>query len=636
MLIQHLTEKQCRGIIDEAAWRSPVQLASSCGIKLTCDENTLLFVSKCQGTVATISFALSSYDANNSWMIRKAIDHFLMQNTNVAELVTYLTDESELPLLDNGVYRFEKIGMIPEGLQDSRGQRYDLYVFGCPVETKIPLLFQGLPFDCLTFPVVLDKILPTRYGNSSAITFIDNAKRLSISYSMLPHVIAELERRLNLQSSQGEIVALTGDGNPFWLLSCLAILHSGNTLLPVESIGDTPNQRVPFKKAFTSDLQGNDCALPPDKAIPSLPVYTETIAAIDLATSCKENRKPTVAKPECIAIIAETSGTYGYGKPTLITHANITASLAHAMLTIDKFVSPGKEVVFPCMPPYHAYSIVCGLLAPLVYGAEINYGPIDNDNLIKRYKFVKPSVLITVPSVMKSALRISDNNLQSPEPSPLKLGIIGGSQIDQKLVSASKKSKIPLLHGYGLTECTSVVGCELIEDGEVKPLDDSWNSCFCHSKIKNGEIEVLGNVVAKGYFCGKQFYGKYTTGDSAHFEESHLHIDGRSDGAIVLENGNKIFPEQIEQKLSRFESIREVQVFANRKNGSITLGAQIAPTDRANMDSVKQDVEIYNASVPSYEQIMLICYQDIESFPRASLGKIKRMTDSKAKQGEPQ
>ena len=155
-------------------------------------------------------------------------------------------------------------------------------------------------------------------------------------------------------------------------------------------------------------------------------------------------------------------------------------------------------------------------------------------------------------------------------------------------------------------------------------------------RIENGEIQVRGSSVMKGYLdMPKETEetledGWLHTGDKGYLDEDgFLFINGRVKNLIILSNGENISPEEIENKLALDPLVGEV-VITGENNG---LTARIyADQDAVQMKNLTGDdvraylqnlLDTYNRSQPTYRQITGLVVRK-NPFIRNATGKIKR------------
>ena len=150
--------------------------------------------------------------------------------------------------------------------------------------------------------------------------------------------------------------------------------------------------------------------------------------------------------------------------------------------------------------------------------------------------------------------------------------IAGGAPFDSKIERKFNDFGIHIVQGYGLTETSPVISAENDKYGkygsvgipmknvEVKIVDKDENGI--------GEITVKGPNVMLGYYENEEatkevlIDGWFHTGDLGYIdEEGFLFITGRKKDMIVLKNGKKVFPEELETLINRNEEIEESFVY---------------------------------------------------------------------------
>lgn len=144
-----------------------------------------------------------------------------------------------------------------------------------------------------------------------------------------------------------------------------------------------------------------------------------------------------------------------------------------------------------------------------------------------------------------------------------------------------------------------------------------------------GEIYVKGTNVMLGYYNEPEatavaFDGEwFKTGDYGYIDsEGFLFIRGREKNLIILSNGKNVSPEELEDKLSRIEYVKEVLVY--EENGFITaemfLNEEDFPDAR---QRIKGDIDEFNRKMPLFKNIGKYKIRDDE-FPKTTTLKIVR------------
>ena len=162
-----------------------------------------------------------------------------------------------------------------------------------------------------------------------------------------------------------------------------------------------------------------------------------------------------------------------------------------------------------------------------------------------------------------------------------------------------------------------------------------------------GEIILQGDNVFKGYLNDPQktnevlINGWCHTGDIGYIDENgFIFITGRQKDMIVLDNGKKIFPEEIEHVLMDLEYIKDVLVFADNSNGDddLKLTAKIRinkkeiqemyPNLEYNqiLQKIWNDIKEINTTFPKYKYIKDVLITE-EEFIKTTTLKIKRFKE---------
>lgn len=149
---------------------------------------------------------------------------------------------------------------------------------------------------------------------------------------------------------------------------------------------------------------------------------------------------------------------------------------------------------------------------------------------------------------------------------------LGGAPLDKKIAIKFNEMGIHLVQGYGLTETSPVIAAE--NDYYTKPGSIGFPMKSVKLELINkdengiGEIRVKGDNVMLGYYENEEATNKvlkdgwFYTGDLGYFDkDGFLFITGRDKDVIVLKNGKKVFPDEIETMVNRLEEVEECFVY---------------------------------------------------------------------------
>ncbi len=153
----------------------------------------------------------------------------------------------------------------------------------------------------------------------------------------------------------------------------------------------------------------------------------------------------------------------------------------------------------------------------------------------------------------------------------LKAFVSGGGALDQKIGEFLNSIGLPTLQGYGLTETSPVVSCNI--PGKIKI--ETVGPPFKTNEVKiadDGEILVKGENVMLGYWNMKKEtddiikIGWLHTGDIGEItKDGNLKITDRKKEIIVNLGGDNISPSKIENLLCLNEKIKQSFVYGDKK-----------------------------------------------------------------------
>ena len=136
------------------------------------------------------------------------------------------------------------------------------------------------------------------------------------------------------------------------------------------------------------------------------------------------------------------------------------------------------------------------------------------------------------------------------------MALIGAGECRDKVISSIKECGIAVSYGYGLTETSSGVALSLGEDPHLMSVcpDDAI------SIAEDGEILISSSTcMMEGYYRDEEATsialrgGVLHTGDLGEIDpQGFLRLKGRKKDILVLEDGNKIYCPEYEERLSAY------------------------------------------------------------------------------------
>ncbi|MBQ6019981.1 MAG: iron-containing alcohol dehydrogenase, partial [Clostridia bacterium] len=342
--------------------------------------------------------------------------------------------------------------------------------------------------------------------------------------------------------------------------------------------------------------------------------------------------------PDDLCAIVFTSGTTGFPKGVMLTHRNFV--LAATSVHVD---CP-THTLLCVLPLSHCFCFTTIITKGMVHGKEI-YINDSLPNIMDNIRLFKPESMAVVPQLAKKlmfgALKFAESrpDLTQTEAVRAFFGgkiidiISGGAPLEPELAIRFEKTGVPVLNGYGMTECAPVIANNAMamhRPGSVgKPIP-----CM-DAIIRGGELLVKGPSVFKGYYKNEEATreaftedGYFRTGDLGYFDDDgFLYLTGRSKNLILLDNGENVSAEQLEDRFADELTVKEVvcygegnaivaEVFLDKEQ---LRAANVTDID-AHMIGVLQRV---NAGLATFQRVSRFVVRDVP-FPRNASMKIVR------------
>ena len=385
------------------------------------------------------------------------------------------------------------------------------------------------------------------------------------------------------------------------------------------------------------------------------------------------------SKRECAALatIIYTSGTTGRPKGVMLSHYNIIFN-AHASLGVIA-VTP-EDVLLSFLPLSHTFERTLGYYLPMMTGATVAFAR-SISMLSEDMQIIHPTVLISVPRIYERVYAAIRTKLEEAPPlksklfglavdvgwhrfeheqgraawhpklllwpllkrlvadkilaklgGRLRVAISGGAALSAEISRVFIGLGLPVVQGYGLTETSPVISGNRPDNN----FPDSVGQPLDGVQVRLGE---LGALLVKGP-CNMQGYWKnpeataamispdgwLNTGDIATLSASgHITITGRVKDIIVMSNGEKIPPTDMEQAILRDRLFDQVMVHGEGRPYLIVLAVLNAEgwTNFSKEVGVRPDMPESLHDTRIEQQVLQRIADQIKEFP--GYAKVRRV-----------
>lgn len=311
--------------------------------------------------------------------------------------------------------------------------------------------------------------------------------------------------------------------------------------------------------------------------------------------------------------IIYTSGTTGRPKGVMLSHANMLTN-AHACL--DTFEVRGDDLFLSFLPLSHTFERTLGYYLTVMTGATVAFAR-SIALLSEDLQTIRPTLLISVPRIYERVYGAIRIKLEEGSPikrklfnlavetgwsrflheqgrgswkvsfllwpilqklvaqkildklgGRLRVAISGGAALAPEISRVFVGLGLPIVQGYGLTETSPVITGNHLENN----YPDSVGQPIRDVQVRLGEQNVLmvkGPNVMLGYWNNPDATramidadGWLNTGDTVGISDTgHIYITGRIKEIIVMSNGEKVPPGDMEQAILRDPLIDQVMIF---------------------------------------------------------------------------
>jgi long-chain acyl-CoA synthetase len=320
--------------------------------------------------------------------------------------------------------------------------------------------------------------------------------------------------------------------------------------------------------------------------------------------------------PDELATIVYTSGTTGRPKGVMLSHRNILVNCDTALDIVQ--ILP-DDLLISFLPLSHTFERTVGYYLPMMTGASVAYAR-SIPELAEDLQTIRPTLMISVPRIYERVYNKIQAGLKEKSPLATRLFNLavdtgwkrfqhrqgrGGwhpafllwplldrlvaAKIMAKLggnmhLAASGGAPLPtpiakvfiglglnLIQGYGLTETSPILTANPENDNDPGSVGVPLRGLELRIG-ENDELLARGPSIMLGYWDNPEATaavidadGWLHTGDKARIENNHVYITGRLKEILVMANGEKVPPADMEMAIALDPLFEQVMVIGDAR-----------------------------------------------------------------------
>jgi len=315
-----------------------------------------------------------------------------------------------------------------------------------------------------------------------------------------------------------------------------------------------------------------------------------------------------------LATIVYTSGTTGRPKGVMLSHWNILFDCDRALEIVQ--ILP-DDLLLSFLPLSHTFERTVGYYLPMMVGATVAYAR-SIPQLAEDLQTIKPTLLISVPRIYERVYNKVQAGLAEKSPiatwlftsavnvgwarfeyqqqrtgwhlsfllwpllnklvaskimaklgGRMRLAASGGAPLPPQIARVFIGLGLPLIQGYGLTETSPILTANPVDDNDPVSVGVPLRGLELKITDKD-ELIARGPCIMLGYWDNQEATGQvidsegwFHTGDKARIENNHVYITGRLKEIIVLANGEKVPPADMEMAITLDPLFEQVLVIGD-------------------------------------------------------------------------
>ncbi|MCY7388694.1 MAG: long-chain fatty acid--CoA ligase [Burkholderiales bacterium] len=326
--------------------------------------------------------------------------------------------------------------------------------------------------------------------------------------------------------------------------------------------------------------------------------------------------RPSV-KGNDLATIVYTSGTTGKPKGVMLSHRNILSNVQSGLAVYDVFA---EDIFLSFLPLSHMFERTADYYLNVVSGASMVFCR-SIPQLAEDFRIVQPTIIFSVPRIYERFLAAINEQLKKSSPTKRKLfdfavdvgwsrfeyqngrgpwkptfllwpalktlvadkllarlggklrfAVAGGAALSPSVSKVFVGLGLQICQGYGMTEASPLLAVNLLDKNEPSSVGPAVPGVEIRVD-ENNVLHARGPNVMMGYWRNPDATravlsedGWLNTGDQVRIDEQgFIHITGRIKEIIVLGNGEKVPPVDMEMAVQMDPLFEQVLVYGEAK-----------------------------------------------------------------------
>ncbi len=504
------------------------------------------------------------------------------------------------------------------------------------------------------------------------LKWLKENKKDFLTWEQVSTKIQILSEYLKANLSDGDRCILLSENRPEWLISDISIMNAGGVTVPLFTTYSEKDYEYIINDCKPKIcIVSNETQLNKIKKFISDEIKVLSIENINRKVENIENIFDEYSKKKKsstdlifnqnlerkdLACIIYTSGTTGNPKGVMLSHGGILSNCEGAQEILNQLVQNSEPTFLTWLPLSHSYEHAVQFVQ-ISFGAKIYYAE-SLEKLLSNMSIAKPTIMTAVPrfyqnlyskismnfskqkgfkkklissTISIGTKKLNGGNLTLKEKlinffceklvrkkiknqfgGELKAFVSGGGALDQKIGEFLNAIGLPTLQGYGLTEASPVVSCNI--PGKIKI--ETVGPPFKTNQVdiaEDGEILVKGENVMLGYWNMEKETadviknGWLHTGDIGEItQDGNLKITDRKKEIIVSLGGDNISPSKIENLLCLNEKIKQSFVYGDKKTYLVALIVSESKENRKNIEIYLENLNKTLSLVEKVKKFKLI------------------------------